>query len=308
MRSYLIVIYTFWFSIAHAGAHAYLKHQKLAGGDIIGNGGGIAESNFIHAYTKLYKFIDSCIESRFCVQNEKQRSDLIKIRNLSSRNYKNVSKIKFASSQVYPQLFETDDSHTNRLAVTGLNENDPIYVNLDLLYTENDKGISYPALNFNEIVAILVHELGHNIGETDHNYLDFLGSIVSFHMKESLKHFTYNVSGEIFEVNFVNYDQEYRLSDFWVTWSDHSFKLTERLYIEKSCSNAERPSSISFVNYHREKLKQKGSVSYLPLNVWAKYTCAKGSVSFVEYIDVMIHLKTNKVTGETEVQYKFKYL
>jgi hypothetical protein len=65
-----------------------------------------------------------------------------------------------------------------KVAVTGLNHGDPIYINRDRLQRFDGQN-RLVDMSLLETVAILVHEFGHHQGVRDHSYLDRLGAIVA---------------------------------------------------------------------------------------------------------------------------------
>ncbi|MBC7369991.1 MAG: hypothetical protein H7326_00395 [Bdellovibrionaceae bacterium] len=71
-----------------------------------------------------------------------------------------------------------------RVARTGDRVGSPIKINADLLYSQ--VGAVYTAVSIPEVVAILVHELGHHYGKYTHNDLDLIGVRVSMLMQEKM--------------------------------------------------------------------------------------------------------------------------
>jgi len=278
------------------------------GGDIIGNGGGIAESNFVHAYSRLYKLIDNCLSSDFCSRNEKEFYDLLTIREATADNFRSSSRIIYTTPEETPGIFYTNDSDVVRLAVTGNRKSDPIYVNLNLLYTEKN-GKTFPALSYGEIVAILIHEIGHNVGlKGDHAHLDFLGSLVRDFMEQKFVSHEYLVFNTVFNVNLMNFSQEMKLSEFWVNWDDKTHNITEEVYFNSFCRNGDKPFSIKFNNYHLEKIETTSNYVTLPINLWGELVCIDGVVTQNEIIDLYILLKVDKKSSKGKVTVEVKSL
>ena len=281
------------------------------GGDIIGNGGGIAESNFVHAYARIYKLIDNCLSSNYCTRNEKDFYDLLNIREASANNIRNIDRLIFSSPDKMPEIFYTHDADVVRLAVTGLKATDPIYVNLDLLYTKKN-GKEFPALSYGEIVAILIHEMGHNVGIKDHTHLDFLGSLVRDFMEQRFfseqYHVGNNTNSTVFDINLMNFSDEMKISEFWINWKSHSFNITDKVYMGSHCSSGDKPFSIKYTNYHREKPIVTGHLKTQAINIWAQLICVDGAVKRVEIIDTYIYLNVDLKTGKSSIQLKLKDL
>ena len=158
-----------------------LHSQAFAGGDLINNGGGIAEKNVLYAYAKLESFIHLCLSSEACKLNEPQKQILQKIYANIPAEKKSVNQIIMASERQKPGSFMIDGNV--RVAKTGSAVGSPIYINVDLLYTRNQDG-DYEPVTVPEAVAILVHELGHHSGHYSHEELDLVSIKVSLFLQK----------------------------------------------------------------------------------------------------------------------------
>ncbi|MAX66231.1 MAG: hypothetical protein QF441_04440 [Bacteriovoracaceae bacterium] len=275
------------------------------GGDIIGNGGGLVESNFVHAYSQLSKIIKGCIKQSFCVEDPQERKDLIKIKNGALANAQNIKRLIFASEKSHPGLFYTHDVDKVRLAVTGLKADSPIYVNLDLLY-KDENGREVPAMEYGEIVAILVHEAGHNVGLKNHTYLDYLGSLVRRFIETSVKTDRIQLNKVEFSLSFFKYFSQDKIADFWISWNEQEENISEYLYSKYSCEDGTKPTGIQYENYHQERLIQLEDVDVIPVNVWAKMICSDGVLTFTEYLDVKANLVYEKSTQDYSISLYFE--
>lgn len=147
----------------------------LAGGDIVGNGGGLSENNILYAFLHMKPMLESCVYTKGCGLTYPERDLLEKI-------YQNFDDelagpgVRFASSKEQPDLFEVDDNGVTRTAVTGDSVGSPIYFNLERLYPIVNGEPQY--VDVLTAVGFLVHELGHHHGVKDHTYLDRLGGKV----------------------------------------------------------------------------------------------------------------------------------
>ncbi len=147
-----------------------------AGGDLINNGGGIAEKNILYAYFNLDKFMLICLRSEVCKLNDDQKMLLQKISDSFPQERESGTQIQMQSEKKSPGAFMIDGSI--RVAKTGSAIGSPIVINVDQLYTLNESG-QYDAVTIPEAVAILIHELGHHQGSYSHETLDLLGVKVS---------------------------------------------------------------------------------------------------------------------------------
>lgn len=157
--------------------------NAFAGGDLVNNGGGLAEKNVYYAYKNLETYIKSCFESPFCKVTEDQRIILTKISEALPKEKDNTSQIIFESERKNPGTFILDGQV--RIAKTGDLVGSPIYLNTDLLYSRDKRG-RFEAITIPEAVAILIHEMGHHHGHYRHDELDLLGVTVSLYLQRAL--------------------------------------------------------------------------------------------------------------------------
>lgn len=153
------------------------------GGDMVNNGGGIAEKNILYAYDKLDKYIRLCLNSDSCRLNGYQKFVLKEILSNLSREKINPSQLSFSSEKLNPGTFIIDG--IVRVAKTGSTVGSPILINSDLLYSKNetsDVPVSIP-----EAVAILIHEMGHHVANhLSHEELDLIGVRASMLLQQKI--------------------------------------------------------------------------------------------------------------------------
>ncbi len=141
-------------------------------GGYAGNGGGLVEQNFNFAYSSLPRLVESSLVTIPMQFSNDEKITLRQIALIASQNVSNAKRMVFLSGQKHPDIFNTSPDELHRLAVTTLIPGDIIYVNGDLLYSEQGQ----PTLSLGEIISILTHEVGHQTGETEHQFLDILGA------------------------------------------------------------------------------------------------------------------------------------
>ena len=159
--------------------------RAMAGGDLVNNGGGIAEKNIIFAYQRLDNYLRLCLTSELCRIDKTQREILEKIVSGLPQERQNTNQIQFVSEKRNSGFFIIDGEV--KVAKTGSRIGSSIFVNTDLLYSKNEMGYFIP-INLSEAAAILVHELGHHYGNYSHTDLDLLGVRVAM----LLNHRTYS--------------------------------------------------------------------------------------------------------------------
>lgn len=141
----------------------------------VNNGGGFSEQNFIFAYTNLERFIDPCLLTEICKLSNGERKILRQIKESLVQERKANSYPFFKSGKLNEFNFQIDGAL--RIAATGSNVGDPIYINLDLIYPSDFNG-SIRAFRVDETIAVLIHELGHHHKIKNHQLLDFIGTKV----------------------------------------------------------------------------------------------------------------------------------
>ena len=152
------------------------SHANAGGGSEVGNGAGLAEVNFAFAYTNMGRYLDACLASSSCQVTEQEKVTLSYI--------KAALPLEQARNAGHPLVFKSEQQESGffvidgllRVAKTGDEVGSSIYVNLDLIYT-NETNPPQPA-GVLTATAILIHELGHHQGIKNHQQLDLLGAKV----------------------------------------------------------------------------------------------------------------------------------
>ncbi|MBY0371384.1 hypothetical protein K2X33_11900 [bacterium] len=144
-----------------------------------GGGGGLAEKNFVMAHQNIANYASICLASAACRLTTDQTTLLDKIVRQMPGEGRAEVQLVFDSEKANPGMFYLDGAV--RVAKTGGKVGDTIYVNRDMLYTKDASGVTN-AMTLPTAVAILVHELGHHHGATDHTALDALGGKVEAYL------------------------------------------------------------------------------------------------------------------------------
>lgn len=295
MKTFLI-LFVFITSIANAG------------GDLINNGGGIAEKNVLYAYQKLDSYIKLCLSSDFCKINNQQRSILQKINEGMLLERQNLDQIQFGSEKATPGFFIIDGEI--KVAKTGSQIGSPIFINTDLLYTRNELGFYIP-LSISECVAILVHELGHHYGDYAHTDLDLTGVRVGL----MLQHKTYNTPllpwSEQISAVIINRDVDTSYPDILIYVEDQVFDVSQQFRDTVFCPKAfipipflpdiplsnKKPTSTLAHNVHWSKLAPNGSTAMLSIRADLSHKCKDGDDNSVRSQDFLIKINFNVTLG-----------
>jgi hypothetical protein len=153
-------------------ASSIFSAQARPGGDDIGNGGGIAEKNFLIALSSLESYSNICLELDACrldLSEKKVLSDIIKA---MPEERKVAELLQFVSGKAQPGFFVINGEM--KVAKTGSVIGTPIYLNTDLIYFQNSFGTT-EAVSIPMALGILLHELGHHVSVQTHAQLDSMG-------------------------------------------------------------------------------------------------------------------------------------
>ncbi len=128
---------------------------------------------FTFVNKQLKTILNLCLQDSMCNLSPEENFLIASIQSSQEKENKlNAELIRFDSSKNNPNLFFKDGN--TRIAVTGDHVGDSIFINLDLAY-QNDKYGSVHPLSLDQIIAVLIHELGHHQGIKNHSSLDQLG-------------------------------------------------------------------------------------------------------------------------------------
>lgn len=251
------------------------------GGSVIGNGAGLAENNFQYAYQSLPRFIENCLKSALCQVNSVERSLLAKISSAAQINLRRDDRLIFISEKEQPDFFTTGVSEENRIAKTELQIDTPIYINLDLLYTQSGSiNLDIPTMQ-----SILVHELGHQVGVTSHTKLDILGSKIKKFILENWQVVTLPLSqdmGGVATASIVNHNNPYKNSDVIIQWQQKSLALGRTVMKDVTCTSAEGNfTGIQIYNAHFGINPQTKNLQFY---AWADLYCYNTSEKIVRLV------------------------
>lgn len=280
-----------------------------AGGDLVNNGGGLAEKNVLYAYQKLDAYINLCLSSDFCKIDKLQRGILEQIRDNLAQERQNFEQIRFASENASPGFFIIDGEV--KVAKTGSHIASPIFINTDLLYTKNELGYFIP-LSISECVAILVHELGHHYGAYSHTDLDLTGVRVAL----MLQHKTYVTPllpwSEQISATVINQDVDTSYPDILVSIEDQVYDISQQFQEAVFCPkvfiplpflpdiplSTKKPISTLAHNVHWSKLSSNGTSALMSIRADLVHKCKDGdknvrSQDFLIKIDFSVTMGAN---------------
>lgn len=135
-------------------------------GDEVGNGAGYIENRVTYIFQSSIFFINKQLNNlSFTEQERKTLGKIVQ----NKENILRDTKLIFLPQD---NTFFIDNEF--RIAYTGSHIGSNIYFNLDILYNQIE------SKNLNKVIlSVLIHELGHLVGEADHFFLDKLGNKVA---------------------------------------------------------------------------------------------------------------------------------
>jgi hypothetical protein len=309
MKKLILVLTAFLFSLS-----------ALAEGDMINNGGGLAEKNILFAMEKMNTYLSSCLASEFCRLDSQQKEVLQKIQQGLPAESQNPSLIQFKSELENPGFFVIDNEP--KVAKTGDAPASPIYVNIDMIYSKDSAGRTVP-VSIPDAVAILVHELGHHYGVASHEFLDLLG--VKVGMFISLQ--TYTTSPLPFLPNFsvsaFNADADYSSSpEIVLSSDDRSVDLTKDLlkasycvfnsYPNNSDTDISKPLGSFIYNLHWSTIKHNSHSADLYMMALLTHKCQNpyrpNEAPAKQEYKIRIRIKVDILTNTPAVTYVIKQI
>lgn len=263
--------------------------RRLSGGDIIGNGGGIAEQDFRFAFRRVSTVIGACLESPFCPISDTEIALLSKIKKISETNSTNKDRLIFLSESEYPGFFRDSNDSQIRIAKTASLLGAPIFVNLDMLYGSGQSILSFPA-----IISVLVHELGHQAKVKSHSVLDELGTRLREFLLKDTSSIEQMVVTETLKVSYYNLQEANRFSEMMFHYKKELYSLKDELIRETTCDE-EGAVAIGFKisNLHwTRRIDLTRGLFQVPLKAWLKIYCLdlSSSAIWVKDTDLKVEL------------------
>lgn len=277
------------------------------GGDDVGNGGGLAEKNILHALTNLDFYSKLCLDGDSCKLSAKERGILSDILRSLPKAKENVDLIVFASEARTPGTFIIDGEP--KVARTGRTVGHPIYINIDMIYSLNKMNKLEP-ISLAQAVAILIHELGHHVSKASHMELDLLGTKVSMLLQSRIQSTPLLPWSQSVEATIVQGDEVASFPQILLTIGDEIWDLSETFREAVSCPvftlpipllpfpdlqfGKKPPIGVIYHNVHWEKGAQNEGAGSYRIAGNLTHVCPTGSneMSLVNSFRVKIDFKT----------------
>jgi len=233
------------------------------GGDLVGNGGGIAEKNILFSYLNLKAYMEICLHSPTCKLNYWEKNLLQKILDNLPREQTGKEQIKFVSEKERSGFFMLDGDL--KIAKTGDKIGSPIYINSDLLYTKNSEG-DFKAFSMSDAVALLVHELGHHHEVKNHFKLDLLGIKVSMSLENHSDKASLFPHKHDFMVVSINKRNAYEFPQLLIYFDDTFMDISKEFKESLKCPGPffaitnDKPHGANFHNMFWKKLSRRMNI------------------------------------------------
>lgn len=139
--------------------------NRLAGGDAVGNGGGMGEKILLVAFSRLRETLSACLSQEACAVDTSERVLLNEILRGLESGRETEDELVFQSEKQLPGFFELPGvaGGTVRSAKTGSEAGARIFINTDHLYLSGQDGTRHP-IDEQQGVALLIHEMAHHYG------------------------------------------------------------------------------------------------------------------------------------------------
>ena len=250
-----------------------LLFAKSNGGTVVGNGAGIVENNFRYGYFLLKEVIPSCTENQMCQLSDFEINLLNKIVDIITSNLLKEDNLIFVSEKKEPGFFTTGEGNEpHRIAKTGLSPDQPIFINLDLLYNDrNEANLDLPA-----IVGILVHELGHQTGIKNHAALDFLAAKIRFFLTSKINNYKFYVNNDpklTANVLVINSEFPIKKAHLFISWNQGEMKDITSEFVNLIKCKSNNATNLGFEIQNGNFSKESNS-NIVTFNAWVGSYCS----------------------------------
>lgn len=250
---------------------------RLSGGDIIGNGGGLVEQEFRFSYLRLPRLIDTCLRTFSCPFGDDEMEVLRKISNVAKKYAQEKDRLIFLAESEYPGFFRDSEDSQIRIAKTAFIPGAPIFINLDMVYFENQ-----PRIEYSSMISLLIHEIGHQIGIKSHSLLDDIGA----RFKEYLTRDTYvskmEVDGSLAHVRIFNLEKNQQFAEVFFSYKGVISPLTSKIRDLVVC---QRKGSVllgyELSNPHWLRMNSIRGVRKVKYRAWLKASCMDVATSAI---------------------------
>jgi hypothetical protein len=265
--------------------------ERFGSGDIVGNGGGLLEQNFSHAYFSVQTAIENCLTNSNCFTSFEQKKILKEINELYIQKLSQKNILIFAKNSETNNFFFDQHDQTERLAKTGFSPEHPIFINVDLAKSIQT---DIPAM-----ISILIHELGHQIGIANHSYLDHISAKVRRIWEANWEVSTIKVDKKELSTRLFSTKRNYINAKLSYVYDGKVKSLNAKIFDLLKCRAGEELYGFYLSNGHWKRPVSTKEEYSVKMSYWLDTYCESldGSIWPIEK-DLTIEFKFNKAQGK----------
>ena len=268
--------------------------EAFSGADIVGNGGGAVEQAAFYIYRSLDRYITHCLNSQECAQSSDKRDILKKIRNVILENRDEKNHVIFLSNNLFQAYMQDETDPEDRVAKTGFDPELPNFINVEEAYAYSKSDL-YPSM-----VALFVHEVGHQVGVASHSTLDELASEVREIFASNIQEAKLNYLNGEFKFTMLGSNEGYDFSQFMFSYNGKNIAVPA-LWSDFQCANGDKLVGVTLENIHWDAASVNGGTLGLTLKAWGQFYCekARNKMVYLQQLDVQYQWTFNVQTLPT---------
>lgn len=258
-----------------------------SGADIVGNGSGRVEIMANYYLRQLDQTISDCLNNPLCQITKADRFVLKEIRTISIDSRLQNKKLIFLNGEDFERVFLSENDPEVRIAKTGYHKKYPIFFNLTELYKTDMDVID------RNLIAILIHELGHQTGIKSHSYLDEVAARLSFYFEQKITRINLTYHDNELNLITLNNRGHYDYSKSYLSINQQVFELNYQAS-KLQCSEAQyKITGVNLHNPHWKKVQLFDTEQIVKIGFWATIFCddPNSKESKTEMIELNIDLK-----------------
>ncbi|EQC44712.1 hypothetical protein [Bacteriovorax sp. Seq25_V] len=241
------------------------------------NGGDISTRNILFAANNLSQYIDICLSTKSCVEEDKKDN---------LRQIKEViipSNIIFVEKPANLDFFVIDG--LEKVAITSNTPGSKIYINLKRI----------KSMSIADATSLLIHEFGHHLGIKDHNSLDQLGVKVALNAVKSYS--IYNLLGTKRFTPQLYYSKNLNPS-LYILNNDNYLNISNKIEKLNLCPQNTVLNTYAIVNIFQSTLGSHDGIHLtLPIGIWLRINCVNRNGEILRHflqdnIDLIFNMDT----------------
>ena len=264
--------------------------EAFGSGDIVGNGGGLLEQNFILAYYSVQTAIENCLATNNCYKSLKDKRVLKEINTLFINKLEQKNSLIFLTNKESNNFFNDELDKSERLAKTGFSIEHPIFINID--QAEEIKN-DIPAM-----ISILIHELGHQVGIAVHSYLDQLSVKVRKNWENNWTETSIKIGERILKTNLFSTESNFINAKLSYVFEEKARSLNGKIFEVLKCNEGETLYGFYLSNEHWKRPISSRRDYSVTMILWLDLYCQDtyGSI-WTSQKDLSVKFEFNKVQG-----------